>query len=113
MNDMAEVKDMFTTLITEQSVLRGDVKEINSRLSDLIRLEQMQINQDAAMSRMGDVIDEQKRKVQAMEVALFDVRLATARTMAKVALLSGGSASGVLGLIWLIVKIFTENGVTP
>ncbi|TFH49595.1 MAG: hypothetical protein E4H01_03925 [Lysobacterales bacterium] len=105
MSDMEEVRKMFSTLIGEQSVIRGDIKDVKERLTDLIRLEQAQMNQDRAIERMGHVIDKQDEKIEKLELTLVDVRVESVRTMTKVSLIGGGGGAGAAAVVAGLLKL--------
>ena len=105
MSDMAEVRQMFTTLMEEQATLRTDVKEINQRLTDIVKIEQEQLNQAVGMTRMGNHIDRLESEIRDQDKIITDLRIASAKLIVKVSLISGGSASGVFGAIWVFLQV--------
>lgn len=114
---MADQMDkMLETLITEQRRLADSqghifskIDSINNRLEDIIRIEERQANDRAALTRMGSEIDSLKKTVAAQAATITDLRIDSAKVMVKMTLLGGGGGSIVTIIVGGAIAWFTSG----
>lgn len=106
----AVMEKMLTAIIDGQSVLTVEVKQIQSDMSKLLVIEERQVNQKEALSRIGSHVDkveatakenytETHTRINAIEQQVTDLRIMSARVVVKISMIAAGASAVVASLL--------------
>jgi response regulator RpfG family c-di-GMP phosphodiesterase len=102
--NQAEFKVSVAEAREEQKTMRSDISQINQRLVEIVRIEERQLGQKEALTRLGKHVDGIDERISVNEEKVNDLRVVSAKLVAKVTLLAGGSGALVSGVLIIAIQ---------
>ena len=103
-------KTMLDTIIVSQEKMATEVRDINTKLVELVRIEERQAGQKEAINRMSKVIDKMDIRLDHSEALISANEIKYNSVAGRVAAIATGIATVVTGLVVMVIQVMFDKG---
>ncbi len=106
-------RQLLKSVLATIEDMRLEVKALNAKMVEIVRIEEQVLNQKEGMSRMGKHIDKQEREIEKIKIQLNLLEGVSGRLVAKISAIASGVATLAIGVGLAVFQYYINTGLSP